>query len=85
MTPTIRSKLQKRLLRGRKFDVLVGLFGRQVLFLAPEVSVSRLAVLKLSDLENFATGSLERIKVQEIKEQLNLGQPSRRAYDVPGR
>jgi hypothetical protein len=73
MTPTIRSKLQKRLQRARKFDALVGLFGKQVLLMAPEISVSRLDVLKLSDLEKFATGSLERIKVQEIKEQLQFG------------
>lgn len=41
--------------------------------MAPEISVSRLDVLKLSDLEKFAAGSLERNKVQEIKEQLLLG------------
>jgi hypothetical protein len=40
--------------------------------MAPEVSVSRLDVLKLSDLEKFATGSLERIKVQKLEEQLQL-------------
>jgi hypothetical protein len=42
--------LQKRLQRARKFLLLVDVFGPFVLNVIPEVSVSRLDMVKLDDL-----------------------------------
>jgi hypothetical protein len=41
--------------------------------MAPEISVSRLDVLKLSDPEKFATGSFERIKAKRSRNSFNFG------------
>ena len=57
-----RSALQKRLQRARKFLFVAEAFGTPVLDLAPEVSVSRLDVIKLDDLQGLMT---ER---EELKE-----------------
>jgi hypothetical protein len=45
-----RFALQKRLQRARKFLLLVDVFGPFVLNVVPEISVSRLDLVKLDDL-----------------------------------
>lgn len=65
--PIARATLQKRLQRARKFVALVDILGKEVLYLAPEVSVSRLDAIKLSDLQKMASGPTERPKILEIK------------------
>ena len=59
-----RSTLQKRLQRARKFLFMAEAFGTPVLDLAPEVSISRLDVIKLDDLQ----GLTEPGKQGELKE-----------------
>jgi len=67
-----RARLQKRLQRARKFVILVDVFGEQALQWAPEISVSRLDLLRLEDLQKMATGSIEQKKIQAIKNRIPL-------------
>ena len=68
--PTARARLQKRLQRARKFVILVDIFGEQVLEWVPEISVSRLDLVRLEDLQKIASGSIEQKRVQIIKNKL---------------
>lgn len=65
--PIARAALQKRIQRARKFVALVDILGQEALHLAPEVSVSRLDAIKLSDLQKMAAESNDRGKIMEIK------------------
>ena len=65
-----RSSLKKRLQRGRKFDLLVKVFGVNVLYAVPEVSVSRLDAVKLEDLVQLGSGSIEGVKVKRILQKM---------------
>jgi hypothetical protein len=57
-----RFALQKRLQRARKFLLLVDVFGPFVLNVVPEVSVSRLDMIKLDDLLKLdGNGSNEQV------------------------
>jgi hypothetical protein len=58
--------LKKRLHRGRKFVLLVKIFGKDILFVVPEVSVTRLNGVKLEDLVKLETGSVETNRVTRI-------------------
>jgi hypothetical protein len=62
-----RSRLRKRLQRARKFVILVDIFGEQVLQWVPEISVSRLDVVRQEDLQKIAAGSIEQKRVLAIK------------------
>ena len=53
VSPTSRSTLKKRLQRGRKFELLVRIFGTGILSAVPEVSVSRVDQVRLEDLLAF--------------------------------
>lgn len=68
--PTARARLQKRLQRARKFVILVDIFGEQVLQWVPEISVSRLDLVRLEDLQKIASGSIEQKRVQIIRNKL---------------
>lgn len=66
-----RFALQKRLQRARKFLLLVGIFGPFVLNVVPEVSVSRLELIKLDDLHKLVgDGPKEHIRSVVRKLQL---------------
>jgi hypothetical protein len=67
---TARSRLRKRLHRARKFVTLVDIFGEQVLQWVPEISVSRLDVVRQEDLQMIAAGSVEQKRVLAIKARL---------------
>jgi len=69
-SPTARARLQKRLQRARKFVIIVDIFGEQVLQWVPEISVSRLDLVRLEDLQKIASGSIEQKRVQIIKNRL---------------
>jgi len=68
--PAARARLQKRLQRARKFAILVDIFGEQVLQWVPEISVSRLDLVRLEDPQKIASGSIEQKRVQIIKNKL---------------
>jgi hypothetical protein len=51
--------------RGRKFLLLVTIFGTNVLHAVPEVSVRRLDLV-FEELKKLATGSVEAIRVKWI-------------------
>jgi hypothetical protein len=63
---TTQWSVKKRLQRGRKFLLLVKLFGKKILHAVPEVSVTRLEPVKLEDLTKPATGSVETSRVKRI-------------------
>jgi len=66
-----RFALQKRLQRARKFLLLVEIFGPFVLNVVPEVSVSRLDLIKLNDLQKLVgDGSNEQVRSIVRKLQL---------------
>ena len=67
---TIRTRLQKRLQRARKFAILVEIFGQSVLSFVPEVSVSQIDLVKMGDLQNFAGDSVEQGRIREIKAKM---------------
>lgn len=52
--------------------ILVDVFEEQALQWVPEMSVSRLDLLRLEDLQKMATGSIEQKRIQIIKEWLPL-------------
>ena len=52
--------------RGRKFLLLVTIFGTNVLHAVPEVSVRRLDLVSLEELKKLATGSVETVRVKRI-------------------
>lgn len=58
--------LKKRLQRGRKFALLVKIFGKDILYAIPDVSVTRLDGVKLEDLVKLETGSVETNRVTRI-------------------
>jgi hypothetical protein len=64
-----RARLQKRLQRARKFVILVDVFGEQASQWVPQISVSRLDIVRLEDLQKIATGSIEQKRVQAIKDK----------------
>jgi hypothetical protein len=63
---TTQWALKKRLQRGRKFLLLVTIFGTNVLHAVPEVSVRRLDLVSLEELKKLATGSVETVRVKRI-------------------
>jgi hypothetical protein len=64
-----RSALQKRLQRARKFLLLVDAFGMSVLDSVPEVSVSRVDVLRMEELRSLADGSCMQAEVNSIRQK----------------
>ena len=50
--------------------ILVDIFGEQILQWVPEISVSRLDLVRLEDLQKIASGSIEQKRVQIIKNKL---------------
>jgi hypothetical protein len=64
-----RSALQKRLQRARKFLLLVDAFGMSVLDSVPEVSVSRVDVLRMEELRSLADGSCMKKEVESIRQK----------------
>jgi hypothetical protein len=66
---TGRSALQKRLQRARKFLLLVDTFSVSVLNSVPEVSVSRLDVLRMEELRSLADGSCMKTEVESIRQK----------------
>jgi hypothetical protein len=63
---TTQWALKKRLQRGRRFLLLVTIFGTNVLHAVPEVSVRRLDLASLEELKKQATGSVETVRVKRI-------------------
>ena len=61
-----RRTLQKKLQRARKFSLLVTALGHDVLGFEPEVSVTRIDRLKLEELENLGSDSIEGKKFKEL-------------------
>ncbi|KAJ9091919.1 hypothetical protein QFC21_007032 [Naganishia friedmannii] len=61
--------LQKRLQRARKFLLPVDTFGMSVLSSVPEVSVSRMDVLKMEELRSLADGSCMKMDVESIRQK----------------
>jgi hypothetical protein len=65
--------LQKRLQRARKFLLLVEVFGPFVLNVVPEISVSRLDMVKLDDLYKLDGNGLNE-EVTSIVRKLKLAE-----------
>jgi hypothetical protein len=63
------SKTAKAATGSRKFVVLVDVFGEQALQWVPEISVSRLDIVRSEDLQKIVTGSIEQKRVQAIKDK----------------
>jgi hypothetical protein len=57
---------QEAVAPGRKFVLLVKIFGKDILYVVPEVSVTRLNGVKLEDLVKLETGSVETNRVTRI-------------------
>jgi hypothetical protein len=68
-----RFALQKRLQRARKFLLLVDIFGPFVLNVVPEISVSRLDMVKLDDLYKLDGNGLNE-QVRSIVRKLELAE-----------
>jgi hypothetical protein len=68
-----RFALQKRLQRARKFLLLVDVFGPFVLNVVPEISVSRLDMVKLDDLYKLDISGLSE-EVRLIVRKLELAE-----------
>lgn len=66
---TRRPALQKRLQRARKFLLLVDAFGMSVLDSVPEVSVSRVDLLRMEELRSLADGSCMKTEVESIRQK----------------
>jgi hypothetical protein len=64
---TRRSALQKRLQRARKFLLVVDAFGLSILDSVPEVSVSRVDVLRMEELRSLVDGSCMKTEVESIR------------------
>ncbi|KAJ9126261.1 hypothetical protein QFC24_001989 [Naganishia onofrii] len=62
-----QSALQKRLQRARKFLLLVDVFGMPVLDSVPEVSVTRVDALRVSDLRALSDGTFFKAEVESIR------------------
>jgi hypothetical protein len=76
-----RFALQKRLQRARKFVLVVEIFGTFVLNVVPEVSVSRLDLIKLDDLQKLVgAGSSEQVRSIVRKLQLAEAMQVSRVY-----
>jgi hypothetical protein len=76
-----RFALQKRLQRARKFLLLVEVFGPFVLNVVPEVSVSRLDLIKLDDLQKLlGDGSNEQVR--SIVRRLELAEAMQVSLDT---
>lgn len=58
--------LKKRLQRGGKFVHLVKMFGQDIPYAVPKVSVTHLDGVKLEDLVKLETGSVETNRVTRI-------------------
>src|SRR6478752_2524449 len=69
---TTQWALKKRLQRGRKFLLLVTIFGTNVLHAVPEVSVRRLDLVSLEELNKLATGSVETVRDKSILGRINI-------------
>jgi hypothetical protein len=65
--------LQKRLQRARKFLSLIDVFGPFVLNVVPEISVSRLDMVKLDDLYKLDGNGLNE-QVRSIVRKLELAE-----------
>jgi hypothetical protein len=61
-----RSCLKKRLQRARKYHHLVKIFGMAVLHAAPVVCVSRMDGVKMEDLRDMCTNSMDDVRVKRI-------------------
>jgi hypothetical protein len=68
-----RFALQKRLQRARKFLSLVDVFGPFLLNVVPEISVSRLDMVKLDDLYKLDGNGLNE-QVRSIVRKLELAE-----------
>ena len=66
------SRLKKQLQRGRKFLALSNALGTEVLGFVPEICVTRVDTVKLSELEKLKEGSMEKIRVREILSAMEL-------------
>ena len=69
---TATSRLKKQLQRGRKFLALCNALGTEVLGFVPEICVTRVDTVKLSELEKLKEGSMEKIRVREILSAVEL-------------
>ena len=65
--------LKNRLQQARKFVLLVQVFGSNILHIVPEVSVTRLDSLRLSDLQKLANQAEGSPRVQEILGKMKSG------------
>ncbi len=64
--------LKKRLQRSRKFYILAHVFGTTILHAPPEISVTRIDKVGISDLSRHSTGSVEASKVKVIVEKMTV-------------
>lgn len=62
--------LKKRLQRARKYVFLVSIFGTSILLAAPEVAVTRVDGLRLTDLCKLAKGGTASGLVEDIVRQI---------------
>jgi hypothetical protein len=49
---------------GRKFLLLLTIFGTNVLHAVPEVSVRRMDLVSLEEMKKLATGSVETVRIK---------------------
>ena len=64
------SETAKAATKGEEVCDPGGLIREQALQWVPEISVSRLDIVRLEDLQKIATGSIEQKRVQAIKDKL---------------
>ncbi len=57
---------------GRKFELLVRIFGLDILRAMPEVSVSRVVQVKLEDLTALLTGSMGSARINKILQKIAI-------------
>ena len=70
-SPTAGSTLKKRLQRGRKFALLVRIFGSGILSAVPEVSVFRVDQVRVEDLLAFSKGTTGAAKIKRILQKMD--------------
>ena len=73
--------LKKRLQRGKKFFTLCKVLGSQVLGFVPEICVSRIDLIKLSELRELREQGEEKAKVNEILKSMAQRTSIQRARD----
>jgi hypothetical protein len=62
--------VKKRLQRARKYVILVDIFGVTILNGVPEVCVTQLDGVRLTELSLWSTGSIELSKIRMITGQM---------------